>query len=101
MRNPPLVDTYINEASKSNGENYVNWKFKMMTMLESCVVDCDEDEPRFATAASGPLISPAGDPDITIEPFLRAGVTVSDEVLTTEYSKSISMSVLNMLGGYV
>ena len=35
MENPPLANTYINEASKLNGENYVNWKFKMMTMLES------------------------------------------------------------------
>ena len=38
MENPPLVDTYINEASKLNGENYVNWKFKMMIVLESANV---------------------------------------------------------------
>ena len=30
-----LVDLYITEASKLNGENYVNWKFKMITMLEA------------------------------------------------------------------
>ena len=30
----PLADTYINEASKLNGENYVNWKFKLQTVLE-------------------------------------------------------------------
>ena len=29
-----LADTYINEASKLNGENYVNWKFKLQTVLE-------------------------------------------------------------------
>ena len=49
MRNPLLVDTYINEASKLNCENYVNWKFKMMTMLESTnawsIVTGDEPRP--------------------------------------------------------
>ena len=49
MTNPPLVDTYINEASKLNGENYVNWKFKMMTVLESAnawsIVTGDEPKP--------------------------------------------------------
>jgi transposase InsO family protein len=29
-----LADTYINEASKLHGENYVNWKFKLQTVLE-------------------------------------------------------------------
>jgi hypothetical protein len=29
-----LPDTYINEASKLHGENYVNWKFKLQTVLE-------------------------------------------------------------------
>ena len=53
MENPPFVDTYINEASKLNNEIYVNWKFKMMTVLEysnaSSIVT--GDEPRIATAA--------------------------------------------------
>ena len=53
MANPPLADTYINEASKLNSENYVNWKFKMMTMLESAnawsIVTVDDS--RLATAA--------------------------------------------------
>ena len=52
MENPPLVDTYINEASKLNGENYVNWKFKMMTVLESANawLIVTGDEPRLAMA---------------------------------------------------
>ena len=52
MENPPPVDTYINEASKLNGENYVNWKFKMMTLLESSNAwsIVTRDEPRPATA---------------------------------------------------
>jgi len=29
-----LADTYINEASKLHGEDYVNWKFKLHTFLE-------------------------------------------------------------------
>ena len=49
MENTPLVDTYINEASKLNGENYVNWKFKIMTVLESAnawsIVTGDEPRP--------------------------------------------------------
>ena len=53
MENPPLIDTYRNEASKLNGENYINWKFKMMTVLESTnawsIVIGDEQRP--ATAA--------------------------------------------------
>ena len=32
---------YINEAFKLNGENYLNWKFKMMTVLESANVWCN------------------------------------------------------------
>ena len=53
MANPPLADTYINEASKLNGENYINWKFKMMIMLESTNSwsIMTGDEPRPATAA--------------------------------------------------
>ena len=56
MENPPLADTYINEVSKLNGENYVNWKFKMMTMLESANVwsIVTGDEPRPVNAASLP-----------------------------------------------
>ena len=53
MANPPLADMYINEASKLNGENYVNWKFKMMTVLESANAwsIVTRDESRDATIA--------------------------------------------------
>ena len=29
-----LVDTYLNESNKHDGGNYVNWKFKLLTILE-------------------------------------------------------------------
>jgi hypothetical protein len=25
----PLAETYLNEANKLNGSNFINWKFKM------------------------------------------------------------------------
>ena len=30
-----LADLYITEASKLTGDNYVNWKFKLITVLEA------------------------------------------------------------------
>ena len=30
-----LVDLYITESSKLNGENFVNWKFKLIIVLEA------------------------------------------------------------------
>ena len=30
-----LVDSYLNESTKLDGENYVNRKFKLFTMLEA------------------------------------------------------------------
>jgi len=30
-----MVDSYINESNKLDGENYVNWKFKLQTLMES------------------------------------------------------------------
>lgn len=47
--NSPLADSYINEASKLNGYNYVNWKFKLTTILEALnlwtIVKGDEQKP--------------------------------------------------------
>ena len=44
-----LADLYITEASKLNGKNYVNWKFKLITMLEALslwpIVKGDEQNP--------------------------------------------------------
>ena len=34
MENSHLVDYYINEVSKLNGDNYVNWKFNLITILK-------------------------------------------------------------------
>ena len=48
-----MAKTYMNEASKLNGEHYVNWKFKLMTVLESAnawsIVIGDESRPVSAT----------------------------------------------------
>ena len=44
-----LFDLYITEASKLNEENYVNWKFKLITLLEALIlwliVKGDEHKP--------------------------------------------------------
>ena len=49
MENSPLVDSYINETSKLNGDNYVNWKFNLITILEALhlwmIVKGDEEKP--------------------------------------------------------
>ena len=52
----PLVDTYINEVSKLNGYNYVNWKFKLITILEELdlwtIVKGDEHNPSYTLSIS-------------------------------------------------
>jgi len=30
----PLTETYLNEANKIDGSNFINWKFKMQTLME-------------------------------------------------------------------
>ena len=44
-----LADLYITEASKLIGENHVNWKFKLITVLEALslwpIVKGDEQNP--------------------------------------------------------
>ena len=44
-----FVNLYITESSKLNGENYVNWKFKLNTILEALslwpIVKGDEQKP--------------------------------------------------------
>ena len=44
----PLVETYLNEANKLDGSNFVNWKFKMLTLIEGYGVwtIAKEDEAR-------------------------------------------------------
>ena len=45
----PLVDSYLNECTKLDGKNYVNWKFKLMTVMEDnnlwSIVSGDEVKP--------------------------------------------------------
>jgi hypothetical protein len=37
-----LIDSYLNKSTKLDGENYVNWKFKLDILMErvKCLVDC-------------------------------------------------------------
>jgi hypothetical protein len=30
----PLAETYLNEANKLDGSNFINWKFKMQTLMK-------------------------------------------------------------------
>jgi hypothetical protein len=30
----PLAETYLNKANKLDGSNFINWKFKMQTLME-------------------------------------------------------------------
>ena len=30
----PLAETYLNEGNKLDGSNFINWKFKMQTLME-------------------------------------------------------------------
>jgi hypothetical protein len=45
----PLVDSYLNDSTKLDAKNYVNWKFKLTTILEACslwiIVEGDEPKP--------------------------------------------------------
>ena len=49
-----LVDSYLNESSKLDGENYIDWKFKILTICEAwnvwSVVSGDELKPTDATS---------------------------------------------------
>ena len=51
-----LEDLYINESSKLNGENYVNWKFKLVIVLEGLnlwpIVKGEEQKPSDALSIS-------------------------------------------------
>jgi hypothetical protein len=52
----PLVNSYLNESTKLDGENYVNWKFKLTTILEaySLWTIFKGDEPKPTSSASIP-----------------------------------------------
>ena len=44
-----FADNYLNEASKLDGYNYIEWKFKILTIFEAwnvwTVVNGDETKP--------------------------------------------------------
>ena len=48
-----LANSYLNESSKLDGKNYINWKFKILTICEAwnvwSVVNGDELKPAGAT----------------------------------------------------
>ena len=51
----PLAETYLNEANKLDGSNFINWKFKMQTLMEGygvwTITNGDEAKP--VTAVGG------------------------------------------------
>ena len=50
-----MADSYINESNKLDGENYVNWKFKLQTLMEGynvwSIACGDEAKPVAPTAS--------------------------------------------------
>ena len=44
-----VADNYLNEASKLDGDNYIDWKFKILTIFEAwnvwTIVNGDETKP--------------------------------------------------------
>ena len=52
----PLEETYLNEANKLDGSNFINWKFKMQTLMEGygiwMIVKGDEVKPNVAVGAT-------------------------------------------------
>ena len=52
----PLVETYLNEANKLDGSSFINWKFKMQTLMEGygvwTITNGDEAKPVAATGGT-------------------------------------------------
>ena len=52
-----LVDFYLTESNKLDGTNYVNWKFKMQTLMEGhniwAIVNGKQDKPTSPTTTLG------------------------------------------------
>jgi hypothetical protein len=50
-----LMDSYLNESNKLDGENYVNWKFKLQTLMEGfnvwSIACGDEAKPTTSTTS--------------------------------------------------
>ena len=51
----PLAETYLNEANKLDGSNFINWKFKMQTLMEGYGVQTitNGNEAKPVAAAGG------------------------------------------------
>jgi hypothetical protein len=53
----PLAETYLNEANKLDGSNFINWKFKMQTLMEGYgvwnIANGTELKPVAAAGATG------------------------------------------------
>ena len=52
----PLAETSLNEANKLDGLNFINWKFKMQTLMEGYgvwnIVNGTELKPDVAVGAT-------------------------------------------------
>lgn len=53
--NNEMIEAYLNEHNKLDGYNYVNWKFKMQTLLEVqrgwTITNGDEQKPATRSAS--------------------------------------------------
>jgi len=51
-----LAETYLNEVNKLDGSNFINWKFKMRTLMEGygawMITKGDESRPNAASGAT-------------------------------------------------
>jgi len=55
-----LAETYLNEANKLDGSNFINWKFKMQTLMEGygvwTIAKGDEVRPDVTAGATAAAI---------------------------------------------
>jgi hypothetical protein len=55
-----LVETYLNEANKLDGSNFINWKFKMQTLMEGYGVWNIANGTELKPVAAGGAIAATG-----------------------------------------
>ena len=91
-----LANLYITEASKLNGENYVNWKFKLIIMLEDLslwsIVKGDEQKP------TDPLSLPDSNSRETQEKML-IHMSVKDKIIPHIKNSKTSKDTSDQLKG--
>ena len=56
----PLGETYLNEANKLDGSNFINWKFKMQTLMEGYGVWNIANGTELKPVAAGGVIAVEG-----------------------------------------